>query len=157
MGTKVFFDTSVLIYAFAQNDARTAEAEKLLAAGGRISVQVLNEFTAVARRKLGMSWRETAEALEAVRALCEPAEPLTLGIHLAGLQIARRYRVSDLRRSGDRGGSGGRLHDALLGRYAGWPEDRWADDPESVCVSGCAGQRGCAIRRPVSSPDRWRG
>jgi predicted nucleic acid-binding protein len=48
-----FFDTNVLIYAFAVGDRRSARAEALLAEGGVIGVQVLNEFTNVVRRKLG--------------------------------------------------------------------------------------------------------
>ena len=39
-----------------QHDARTPTAEALLASGGLISVQVLNELAAVARRKLRMAW-----------------------------------------------------------------------------------------------------
>jgi predicted nucleic acid-binding protein len=54
MSGKSFFDTSVLIYVISLEDARAAEAEKLLADGGYISVQVLNEFAAVAHRKLKM-------------------------------------------------------------------------------------------------------
>ena len=42
MPAKAFFDTNVLIYAVAQNDPRSAQAEALLATGGAISVQVLN-------------------------------------------------------------------------------------------------------------------
>jgi predicted nucleic acid-binding protein len=46
-----FFNT-ILIYAFAAGDRRTARAEALLAESGVIGVQVLNEFTNIARRKL---------------------------------------------------------------------------------------------------------
>ena len=91
MGGKVFFDTSVLIYAITGDDARSAQAERLLAAGGNVSVQVLNEFAAVARRKLSMSWKEISEALDAVRVLCEPPRPLTIGIHDAAVRIAEGY------------------------------------------------------------------
>ena len=66
-------------------------AEKLLADGGWISVQVLNEFAAVARRKLNMSWEETREALLAIRALCESPTPLSIETHEAALEIAARY------------------------------------------------------------------
>ena len=51
-GDEAFFDTNVLIYAFAGDDARTGIAEGLLARGGRVGVQTLNEFVAVAVRKL---------------------------------------------------------------------------------------------------------
>ena len=52
MPGRVFFDTNILIYAVAQDDSRAARAEELLAAGGVIGVQILNEFVSVARRKL---------------------------------------------------------------------------------------------------------
>jgi predicted nucleic acid-binding protein len=91
MSGKVFFDTSILIYAIAAGDARSAQAESLLVAGGNVSVQVLNEFVAVARRKLGMSWHEIAEAMDAVRALCEPPGSVTVNVHDAALRIAERY------------------------------------------------------------------
>jgi predicted nucleic acid-binding protein len=91
MKGKVFFDTTILIYAVSEGDARAAVAEGLLAAGGDISVQVLNEFAAVARRKLSMSWQEIGEALGAVRALCEPPAPLTVEMHDFALRIAERH------------------------------------------------------------------
>jgi len=91
MSDKAFFDTTTLIYSISDGDPRAAVAENLLAAGGHLNVQVLNEFTAVARRKLKMSWEEVNEALAAVRALCEPPAPLTVGTHEAALAIAARY------------------------------------------------------------------
>ena len=55
MPAKPFFDTKVLIYAVGRDDRRSAQAEKLLASGGGVSVQILNEFASVARRKILMS------------------------------------------------------------------------------------------------------
>ena len=46
MNDKPFFDTNVILYAFRQDDTRGPVAETLLAAGGALSVQVLNEFVA---------------------------------------------------------------------------------------------------------------
>ena len=91
MSDRVFFDTTILIYAISEGDARAETAEGLLSAGGLLSVQVLNEFAAVAKRKLKMSWPEIAEALDAARALCGPAVPLTIETHEAALRIAARY------------------------------------------------------------------
>jgi predicted nucleic acid-binding protein len=91
MSDKVFFDTTILIYAISEGDARTSTAERLLASGGSLSVQVLNEFAAVAKRKLKMSWTEIVEALDAARALCELPLPLTVEVHDAALRIAERY------------------------------------------------------------------
>lgn len=91
MSADVFFDTTVLLYSVAQDDPRAAIAEELLSEGGALSVQVLNEFAAVARRKLGMSWEEIAGALSAIRVLCAAPAPLTIATHEAALGIAQRY------------------------------------------------------------------
>ncbi len=88
---KAFFDTNVLIYAVAQNDPRSAKAEALLARGGALSVQVLNEFASVARRKIHMSWNEVTEVLKAIRVLCPSPAPITVETHDAALAIAENY------------------------------------------------------------------
>ncbi len=91
MSDKVFFDTNVLLYTIGQHDARTPTAEALLAAGGVVSVQVLNELASVARRKLQMSWPEIAEALDAIRILCPSPIPITVEMHDAALRLAGQY------------------------------------------------------------------
>ena len=54
-----FFDSNILLY-LASDDAEKADvAERSIAGGGTISVQVLNEIANVARRKMRMDWRET--------------------------------------------------------------------------------------------------
>lgn len=91
MPGKVFFDTNVLIYAVAQNDPRGPRAEALLAAGGAVGVQVLNEFVSVARRKMRMPWKDLTEALDAIRVLCPSPAPITISTHEAALTIAENY------------------------------------------------------------------
>jgi predicted nucleic acid-binding protein len=91
MSGKSFFDTTLLIYSVAAEEPRSAIAERLLAQGGYLSVQVLNEFTAVARRKMKMTWEEITDAWLAIRALCEPPTPLSITTHEAALEIAARY------------------------------------------------------------------
>ena len=97
MPAKAFFDTNVLIYAIAQNDARGPRAEALLAAGGVVSVQVLNEFVSVTRRKLRLPWKDVAEALDAIRVLCPSPIPITISTHERALKIAevRSYEIHD--------------------------------------------------------------
>ena len=90
---EVFFDTNVVFYLLSEDAAKADRAEELLAAGGRISVQVLNEFAAVASRKLGMGWTDIGEILTQVRAVC-PVEPLSIETHERGLAIAARYGLS---------------------------------------------------------------
>ena len=94
MSGKAFFDTNVLVYAIGQTDVRTETAEALLAGGGVISVQVLNELANVARRKLAMSWEEIDEAVAAIRVLCASPVPLTMDTHDAGRRIAAKYGYS---------------------------------------------------------------
>jgi len=90
-GKRAFFDTNVLIYAFAAGDRRTEISEALLAGGGVVGVQTLNEFVAVAVRKLAMPWTEVLEALKAIRALCPSTVPVTIRTHEAALRLAGRY------------------------------------------------------------------
>ena len=92
MPDEAFLDTNVLIYAVAQNDPRSARAEILLAAGGRVSVQVLNEFVSVTRRKMRMPWKDVLDALAAIQVLCPDPTPITIETHEAGLMIAEEYR-----------------------------------------------------------------
>lgn len=87
---RTFFDTNVLLYLLSADPARAEKAEALLAEGGHVSVQVLNEFAAVATRKLGFTWTEIREVLGTVRAICE-VEPLTAETHDKGIAIAERY------------------------------------------------------------------
>ncbi len=91
MRAEVFFDTNVLIYAVTLDDRRNDRAEKLLASGGTISVQILNEFVSVARRKLLMPWRGVTDALDAFRVLCPSPLPITVEIHQAALKIAEQH------------------------------------------------------------------
>jgi len=97
MNAKPFFDTNILLYAFNEDDPRNEVARILLAAGGVIGVQTLNDFAAVAKRKAGRSWQQVSEALQAIRDLCPTVIPLTVDTHEAALPIAERYgyHISD--------------------------------------------------------------
>ena len=97
MNGKPFFDTHVLIYAIAAGDSRIGVARKLLAEGGVLSVQVLNEFVTVARRKYQMSWKEIRKALEDFRNLCPQIVPIVVKTHEIALRIAEQhgYRFYD--------------------------------------------------------------
>jgi predicted nucleic acid-binding protein len=99
-GGRVFFDTNVLVYAFTRDDPRWVSARALLSQGGVVGVQALNEFVAVARRKLRMPWKEVLEALSVIRTFCPSPVPVTLTIHERAVEIAQRY--------------GYRIYDALL-------------------------------------------
>jgi predicted nucleic acid-binding protein len=91
MSAKAFFDSNVLIYAMVSEDSRRERAQQLVTQGGVISVQVLNEFVAVARRKMRVPWEDVIEALDAVRVLFPSPVSITLDTHEAALKIAQQY------------------------------------------------------------------
>ena len=88
-----FFDTNVLIYLASDDAIKAERTEYLLAHGGTISVQVLNEITNVARRKMQLSWTDTHAFLGLIRNLLA-VQPITLEIHKEGLALAERYGLS---------------------------------------------------------------
>ena len=90
---EVFVDSNVLLYLLSGDPTKADRAEALLAAGGTISVQVLNEFASVASRKLGMSMPEIREFLGVVRAVCT-VEPISEAAHDRGLAVSERYGFS---------------------------------------------------------------
>ena len=85
-----FLDTNILVYAFT-TDWRAAPAQSLLGRGCLTSVQALNEFANVGRRKLKMTWREVNDASAAIRTLCRTILPVDLETHADGLRIAERH------------------------------------------------------------------
>jgi predicted nucleic acid-binding protein len=92
-GADSFFDTSVLLYLLSSDTEKADRVEALLAESGIISVQVLNEFTAVASRKLSMPLADIREVLETIRSICR-TEPLTVDDHDRAGEIMERYKFS---------------------------------------------------------------
>jgi predicted nucleic acid-binding protein len=88
-----FFDTNVLLYLLSADTEKADRVEALLEQPGVISVQVLNEFTAVASRKLSMSLADVREVLETIRNICR-TEPLTVEDHDRAVDIAGRHEFS---------------------------------------------------------------
>lgn len=88
-----FFDSNVVLYLASSAQAKADRAESLIAGGGSISVQVLNEITNVARRKMQLSWPEAQAFLTNIRGLMA-VESLTVETHETGLGLAERYGLS---------------------------------------------------------------
>ena len=88
-----FVDTNVLLYLLSADADKAARAEALLAGRIVISVQVLNEFANVARRKFGLDWVETRQALVDIRRFSDVRD-ITLQTHERGLALAERYGLS---------------------------------------------------------------
>jgi predicted nucleic acid-binding protein len=92
--TKAFIDSNILLYLLSQDADKADQAERIARAGGKISVQVLNELANVTHRKLAMSWMEINEFLSLIRSLCSSIEPLKIETHELGLLISERYKLS---------------------------------------------------------------
>ena len=88
-----FLDTNVLVYAALSDDPRCPIAEQLLAAGGTISVQVLNEFANVARTKLKRTWPEIEAMLALVRSRSDRVQQIAISTHESALALARDHKV----------------------------------------------------------------
>lgn len=110
-----FLDTNVLLYLLSDDAAKAARAEALLRDGGVVSVQVLNEFVAVARRKTRLAIPDIREGLGVIRVFCE-VRPLDIDTHERGLAVCERFGLS--------------IYDAMIVAAAGlagcsrlWSED----------------------------------
>ena len=88
-----FIDTNVLIYAQGAG-AKSETAREAILAGGVISVQVLNEFAAVLRRKFRLEWDQIADAVADIRAALGPVRPVDVETHLHALDLARAHGFS---------------------------------------------------------------
>jgi predicted nucleic acid-binding protein len=85
-----FLDTNVLVYSIGA-DRRMPRAKELVLSAPSISVQVLNEFVNVARKKLRLSWTEVDEALSDFRDMLPSIVPLTVETHRFGVEISRKH------------------------------------------------------------------
>jgi predicted nucleic acid-binding protein len=90
---KAFFDSNVLLYLAAGDDERADRVEEIIEDGSTISVQVPNEIANVARRKWKMPWSDANALMVRLREMFEVI-PLTEQVHLDGMRIAERHRLS---------------------------------------------------------------
>lgn len=85
-----FVDTNVLLYLISHDTRKAAIAERLLSRSPWISVQVLNEMTAVMTRKAGMSIAEAREVTATISACCTVTDIAVLDHDLA-CSIVQRF------------------------------------------------------------------
>ncbi len=90
---RAFFDTNVLLYLLSPDTRKADVAEHLVGMGGYISVQVLNEFTQVARRKFKMPANDVVTVLSTVRRILS-VEALTEATHDLGVELSGKYSLS---------------------------------------------------------------
>jgi predicted nucleic acid-binding protein len=88
-----FIDSNILLHLASNDPVKADKAEQLIAAGGAISVQALNEIANVARRQMQMSWPETHTFLDTLQRHLT-VHPITLETFHTGLELAERYGLS---------------------------------------------------------------
>jgi predicted nucleic acid-binding protein len=86
-------DTNVVVYAFSGLDAKASVARQVLDRADFISVQVLNEFANVMRRKQDRPWQELTPALLRLRRAVPKILPVDDAAHLEACRIAERYQL----------------------------------------------------------------
>ena len=86
-----FLDSNIVLYAFATDDRRS---QTLMDLEFEISVQVLNEFVNVSRKKLKREWADIDASLEDICDAAETIHPLTQQSTRAGVFLARRYGLA---------------------------------------------------------------
>lgn len=87
------FDSNVLLYLVAVNDEKAARARDIVADGGTISVQALNEIVNVGRRKLKMPWPELDALLDELKDLLSLV-PVDLETHETACRLAQRDKLA---------------------------------------------------------------
>jgi predicted nucleic acid-binding protein len=85
-----FVDTNVLLYLTSDDPAKADVAERLLRSRPVISVQVLNEFASVGRRKFRLAWPEVEHLLTAITSAAD-VHAVTLTMHQKGIALARDH------------------------------------------------------------------
>lgn len=88
-----FLDTNLLIYAQSA-DPKGEIARQAILAGGVISVQVINEFSSVLRRKFRLDWHAIAGAVADLRAALDPVRPVGVDTWASAIALARQHRFS---------------------------------------------------------------
>ena len=91
--SKPFIDSNIILYLFSSDAPKADKAEGILANGGVISVQVLNEVVAVCRRKLQLNWDEIDGLLLALKANLQIV-PLTVATHDLAIKLCKQYQLS---------------------------------------------------------------
>ena len=89
---KAFIDTNVLIY-WVDDSARADVVEQLLAQEAVISVQVLNEFANVLRRKRAMALPDVETLCTTLIDTCDVVD-LSVRTHQTALTLMPRYNLS---------------------------------------------------------------
>ena len=94
MAEHAFLDTNVIVYQYTQDDRGIVSETLFENFDICLSVQVLNEFTNVARNKLKFSWPKIDDAIDAIREASSLIVPVLISDHDKARLFAARYQLS---------------------------------------------------------------
>jgi predicted nucleic acid-binding protein len=92
-GPVVTLDTNIVVYALTRTEKRL-RARDVLRNAGFLSVQVLNEYANVARRKLGRDWETISGDLASLRNAAGKIQPISDESNHEAARIAARYDIA---------------------------------------------------------------
>ena len=92
-GADSFADTNILLYVVSKELDKVKRAQQVIDSGPFISVQVLNEFVSVSRRKFKLAWHELHEVLAPIRNRCRVVD-LKLEIHQRAMELAAESNIN---------------------------------------------------------------
>lgn len=90
----ITLDTNVAVYTLSPASGKARQAADILTRADFISVQLLNEFAHVARRKFKFEWPELMVKLASVREVAGAVLPINAAAHDDAIRIAARYQLS---------------------------------------------------------------
>ena len=88
-----FLDSNILIYAFSE-DGRRSVTERLMEQPFAISVQSLNEFVHVSRRKARRPWQEIERSLVFLVKAADVVVGITIDTQAKAMKVAKRYELA---------------------------------------------------------------
>jgi predicted nucleic acid-binding protein len=90
--TRFFIDSNVLLCTLGHDAKKLGRAKDLVNKRPIISVQTLNEFANVCRKKFKLEWGDIGAGLETAKSLCDVV-PLTLEVNERAVEIAALERI----------------------------------------------------------------
>ncbi len=93
MNVPPFLDTNIFVYAFG-DDEHTERAQEIISTPYVTSVQALNEFAHVSRRKLRLEWSEIRKGIAAIQKASARITPLDTALNHAAFDLVARYNFS---------------------------------------------------------------
>lgn len=90
----VTIDTNIAFYALAIRGSKAERAKDVLANAAFLSVQVLNEYAASVRRKLGRDWTDIEYDLNLMRNSVRQVHAIEADTNREATRLAGRYDLS---------------------------------------------------------------